>query len=145
MRRLTHLRARMQQMPWWRSATTTGQTMWPLVAVCVCVALIGGAVIQPCGAYSVRPNRQQQQQQQQASAGTWTENGINGAGCPQNRLVAYKVVLHTYWSRELFPKHYPDWRPAAQWTKTVGKLNRKCVCGLGAGVGVCACVPDMMD
>jgi len=42
-------------------------------------------------------------------------------GCTLDRLAVYKVVLHTYWTRELFPKHYPDWRPTAQWTKTLGE------------------------
>lgn len=41
-------------------------------------------------------------------------------GCNTDRLAVYKVVLHTYWTRDLFPKHYPDWRPPAQWTKTFG-------------------------
>ncbi|XP_017488015.1 PREDICTED: transcription factor stalky-like, partial [Rhagoletis zephyria] len=41
------------------------------------------------------------------------------SGCQLDRLAVYKVVLHTYWTRDLFPKHYPDWRPTAQWTKTI--------------------------
>lgn len=45
-----------------------------------------------------------------------------GGRCNTDRLAVYKVVLHTYWTRDLFPKHYPDWRPPAQWTKTFGKL-----------------------
>lgn len=45
----------------------------------------------------------------------------NSGSCTSDRLVVYKAVLHTYWSRELFPKHYPDWRPTAQWTKTIGE------------------------
>lgn len=62
---------------------------------------------------NIRPEQQQQT----------INNGINGGGgCQSDRLVVYKVVLHTYWTRDLFPKHYPDWRPVAQWTKTVGKL-----------------------
>lgn len=44
-------------------------------------------------------------------------------GCTLDRLVVYKVVLQTYWKRDLFPKHYPDWRPSAQWTKTIGKTH----------------------
>jgi len=44
-------------------------------------------------------------------------------GCTLDRLAVYKVVLHTYWTRELFPKHYPDWRPTAQWTKTLGEYS----------------------
>lgn len=47
----------------------------------------------------------------------------NAGSCTSDRLVVYKAVLHTYWSRELFPKHYPDWRPTAQWTKTIGELS----------------------
>ncbi|KNC27499.1 hypothetical protein FF38_12335 [Lucilia cuprina] len=43
--------------------------------------------------------------------------------CTLDRLAVYKVVLHTYWTRELFPKHYPDWRPSAQWTKTLGRTH----------------------
>ncbi|EDV98079.1 GH22917 [Drosophila grimshawi] len=44
-------------------------------------------------------------------------------GCTLDRLAVYKVILHTYWTRELFPKHYPDWRPTAQWTKTLGRTH----------------------
>lgn len=44
-------------------------------------------------------------------------------GCSADRLAVYKVVLHTYWTRDLFPKHYPDWRPPAQWTKTFGMFS----------------------
>ncbi|XP_055903655.1 uncharacterized protein LOC129939606 [Eupeodes corollae] len=44
-------------------------------------------------------------------------------GCTLDRLVVYKVVLQTYWTRDLFPKHYPDWRPSAQWTKTIGRTH----------------------
>lgn len=50
-----------------------------------------------------------------------TEINYNSYGCNPDRLAVYKVVLHTYWTRELFPKHYPDWRPPAQWTKTFGE------------------------
>lgn len=45
--------------------------------------------------------------------------------CTLDRLAVYKVVLHTYWTRELFPKHYPDWRPTAQWTKTLGECFKE--------------------
>lgn len=44
----------------------------------------------------------------------------NGCNTSSNVLVAYKFVLHTYWTREVFPKHYPDWKPQAQWSKTFG-------------------------
>lgn len=45
--------------------------------------------------------------------------------CTVDRLAIYKVVLHTYWTRELFPKHYPDWKPTAQWSKTIGKIHHQ--------------------
>lgn len=56
-------------------------------------------------------------------------SGVGGGGggvggCNVDRLAVYKVVLHTYWTRDLFPKHYPDWRPPAQWTKTFGMFHR---------------------
>lgn len=49
----------------------------------------------------------------------------NNEPCQPDKLTVYKVVLHTFWSRETFPKHYPDWRPPAQWSKVFGKLNLK--------------------
>lgn len=45
----------------------------------------------------------------------------NGCSKNSNVLVIYKLILHTYWTRELFPKHYPEWQPQAQWSKTFGK------------------------
>ncbi|XP_063223085.1 uncharacterized protein LOC134531320 [Bacillus rossius redtenbacheri] len=46
-----------------------------------------------------------------------------GQACPPAGLVVYKVVLHTFWTRDRFPKHYPDWRPAAQWSRLVGRSH----------------------
>lgn len=43
--------------------------------------------------------------------------------CSPDKLTVYKVVLHTFWSRDKFPKHYPDWRPPAQWSKVFGELT----------------------
>ncbi|RZC38049.1 Spond N domain containing protein [Asbolus verrucosus] len=40
-----------------------------------------------------------------------------GEPCQPDKLTVYKVVLHTFWARDKFPKHYPDWRPPAQWSK----------------------------
>ncbi|KAK6635940.1 hypothetical protein RUM44_001195 [Polyplax serrata] len=40
--------------------------------------------------------------------------------CQPDKLTVYKVILHTFWTRDKFPKHYPDWRPPAQWSKLVG-------------------------
>lgn len=45
---------------------------------------------------------------------------LNNNICNSDRLAVYKVVLHTYWTRDQFPKHYPDWRPPAQWSNTIG-------------------------
>ncbi|KAF9802087.1 hypothetical protein SFRURICE_004338 [Spodoptera frugiperda] len=42
--------------------------------------------------------------------------------CNPDKMTVYKMVLHTYWTREKFPKHYPDWRPPAQWSKVYGVL-----------------------
>lgn len=41
--------------------------------------------------------------------------------CPPDKLTTYRVVLHTFWTREMFPKHYPEWRPPAQWSKLIGE------------------------
>ncbi|KAJ6645856.1 Spondin-2 [Pseudolycoriella hygida] len=44
----------------------------------------------------------------------------NGCSQSSNVLIAYKFVLQTYWTRDVFPKHYPNWKPQAQWSKTFG-------------------------
>lgn len=44
----------------------------------------------------------------------------NGCSKSSNVLVTYKLILHTYWTRDIFPKHYPDWKPQAQWSKIFG-------------------------
>jgi hypothetical protein len=38
-------------------------------------------------------------------------------------LAIYKVKFYGNWKRELFPKHFPDWRPPAQWSKTYGNYK----------------------
>jgi hypothetical protein len=48
------------------------------------------------------------------------------APCPPNLLAVYKLRLETFWSEERFPKQYPQWRPPAQWSKTVGKGDFTC-------------------
>ncbi|XP_076372401.1 spondin-2-like [Tachypleus tridentatus] len=40
--------------------------------------------------------------------------------CPQGELTMYKVTMETDWSLKKFPKHYPSWRPHAQWSKALG-------------------------
>ncbi|CAH2084518.1 unnamed protein product [Euphydryas editha] len=45
--------------------------------------------------------------------------------CNPDKMTVYRMVLHTYWTREKFPKHYPDWRPPAQWSRIYGKRSNK--------------------
>jgi len=40
--------------------------------------------------------------------------------CPEDSLAVYQIVLETNWSEKIFPKQYPQWRPPAQWSKTIG-------------------------
>ena len=40
--------------------------------------------------------------------------------CSTDSLAVYQIVLETHWSEEIFPKQYPQWRPPAQWSKTIG-------------------------
>lgn len=42
--------------------------------------------------------------------------------CQPDHLTVYRVVLTTFWNEQNFPKHFPQWRPPAQWSKVVGKL-----------------------
>jgi hypothetical protein len=43
--------------------------------------------------------------------------------CDPDRLAVYRIVLDTHWSRDLFPKQYPEVRPPAQWSKLVGRCT----------------------
>ncbi|XP_057379157.1 spondin-2-like [Daphnia carinata] len=43
--------------------------------------------------------------------------------CDPDKLMVYKVTLATHWSRTLFPKQYPEWRPPAQWSKVIGRSH----------------------
>ena len=47
----------------------------------------------------------------------------NDMQCQSTKLVVYKVTFATFWDRDKFPKQYPEWRPAAQWSKLIGKIN----------------------
>ncbi|EFN78185.1 hypothetical protein EAI_08158, partial [Harpegnathos saltator] len=38
-----------------------------------------------------------------------------------DKLALYKVTLRTYWSRARFPRHYPEWKPPAQFGKLIGE------------------------
>lgn len=42
--------------------------------------------------------------------------------CQPEKMTVYRMVLHTFWTRDKFPKHYPDWRPPAQWSKVYGQF-----------------------
>lgn len=43
-----------------------------------------------------------------------------GGDCSTDSLAVYKVTLEGHWSRELFPKHYPENRPSAHFSKSFG-------------------------
>ena len=50
--------------------------------------------------------------------------------CEPDHLTVYRVSLTTYWNNRSFPKHFPQWRPPAQWSKLIGKrfkTNFSCV------------------
>lgn len=47
----------------------------------------------------------------------------SSTSCPPEELTVYKVALDTHWSPRDFPKHYPEWRPPAQWSKLLGEWN----------------------
>merc|ERR1711872_768325 len=40
--------------------------------------------------------------------------------CPKDMLVVYRLSLKTDWDEITFPKQFPQWRPNAQWSKTIG-------------------------
>ena len=43
--------------------------------------------------------------------------------CEPDHLTVYRVIVNTFWNDRLFPKHFPQWRPPAQWTKLVGQFS----------------------
>jgi hypothetical protein len=43
--------------------------------------------------------------------------------CEADILVIYKIKLTTNWSKDLFPKQYPEFRPPAQWSASYGETN----------------------
>jgi len=45
---------------------------------------------------------------------------LTSASCPPGLLVVYRLSLSTNWDEKTFPKQFPQWRPNAQWSKTVG-------------------------
>jgi len=51
--------------------------------------------------------------------------GLKNKLCEPDRLTVYRVILNTYWNDKTFPKHFPQWRPPAQWSKLVGRSHDK--------------------
>ncbi|CAL4072208.1 unnamed protein product [Meganyctiphanes norvegica] len=43
--------------------------------------------------------------------------------CPGSELALYRLTLETHWTPRDFPKHYPEWRPPAQWSKLIGQSH----------------------
>ena len=49
---------------------------------------------------------------------------VNGSKCTSGEsLAVYELEVETFWSEELFPKQYPQWRPPPQWSRTLGILT----------------------
>ncbi|KAI5706411.1 hypothetical protein M8J75_007916 [Diaphorina citri] len=44
----------------------------------------------------------------------------SSAQCSPESLVFYRLTVYTFWSQQAFPKHFPDTRPVAQWSKLYG-------------------------
>lgn len=47
----------------------------------------------------------------------------SSSNCPTDMLAVYSLSLKTEWSEKTFPKQYPQWRPSAQWSKTIGYVH----------------------
>ena len=47
--------------------------------------------------------------------------GSYGAGDCRGRMAQYGVVLKTFWTKQRFPKHYPEWSPEASWSNMIGE------------------------
>ena len=50
--------------------------------------------------------------------------GVAGFPCSPGNLAVYRLELRTFWSEDKFPKQYPQWRPSAQWSRTIGKTSQ---------------------
>merc|ERR1719384_1002168 len=49
--------------------------------------------------------------------------GTLASSCPPDMLAVYSLALRTEWAEDRFPKQYPQWRPSAQWSKTIGYVH----------------------
>eukprot|EP00092_Neocalanus_flemingeri_P025712 GFUD01027876.1.p1 GENE.GFUD01027876.1~~GFUD01027876.1.p1 ORF type:complete len:470 (+),score=125.50 GFUD01027876.1:94-1503(+) len=45
---------------------------------------------------------------------------LTNSSCLPGMLVVYRLSLRTEWNEKTFPKQFPQWRPSAQWSKTIG-------------------------
>ena len=43
--------------------------------------------------------------------------------CGGEFMAKYNLTIETFWSRDVFTKQYPLFRPHAQWSKLVGKAH----------------------
>ena len=84
--------------------------MWPNVWLCMVVVLLTAAPS------SARPKLIKTKSLSSAVS-------KDPSQCDADKLMVYRVTLATHWSRTLFPKQYPEWRPPAQWSKLVGQFN----------------------
>ncbi|XP_039437929.1 spondin-2 [Culex pipiens pallens] len=50
---------------------------------------------------------------------------LQSESCNSEALVFYRIRLQTSWSRQLFPKHYPEFRPPPQWSMTYGQSHNR--------------------
>lgn len=46
----------------------------------------------------------------------------NYTRCHERDLVVYKLIFETNWTKENFPKQYPENRPPAHWSKVIGRF-----------------------
>ncbi len=61
-----------------------------------------------------------------ASGNDEDDNGVGvGVDCGEGRIAMYRLSVRGLWSPESFPKNYPDWGPAASFSKLIGEPKNK--------------------
>ncbi|XP_012261921.2 spondin-2-like [Athalia rosae] len=59
----------------------------------------------------------------------YVKNVVAAAGdfavCNTNTLAVYKLRMETHWSKEIFPKQYPTFRPPAQFSSLLGLVHNR--------------------
>ncbi|XP_022909736.1 spondin-1 [Onthophagus taurus] len=93
----------------------------PLFKTCLCVLLLCFATTTFSSALDVDNATRNGKKLLSSDGGS----EVLSEGCQPDKLTVYKVILHTFWSRDKFPKHFPDWRPTAQWSKVIGRSHDK--------------------